>query len=87
MRLLHRSATGILQTSICCTLILTGLSSLSGVSFAQTKTLPRVNYLLDARQPPGTIARSQIARQTPGVGTFQLQNAAQLNDYPAQQGC
>lgn len=71
MKLPRRLRIGILQTSIYCSLIITCLSYFAPVSFAQTKPLPRVNYLLDARQPPGAVAQSQIARQVPGVGTFQ----------------
>jgi hypothetical protein len=33
--------------------------------------LPNVNYLLDARQPPGEIAAMQAARRIPGFGTYQ----------------
>ena len=40
--------------------------------FAQSGgSLPKVHYLMDARQEPGAVARMQIARQAPGVGTFQ----------------
>lgn len=33
--------------------------------------LPKVHYLLDSRQAPGVVASAQVARQAPGVGTFQ----------------
>lgn len=33
--------------------------------------LPKVHYLLDARQAPGVVASSQVARGMPHVGTFQ----------------
>lgn len=35
------------------------------------RTLPHVNYLLSADQPPGYVASAQVARGMPGVGTFQ----------------
>lgn len=35
------------------------------------QNLSKVHYLLDSRQAPGTVAAAQIARRSPGVGTFQ----------------
>ena len=71
MKLLSRALVGVLQTGVYYALIFAGLSISPQFSTAQSNKLPKVNYLLDARQPPGTVARSQIARKTPGVGTFQ----------------
>ena len=71
MKLLSRALVGVLQTGVYYALIFAGLSISPQISTAQSNKLPKVNYLLDARQPPGTVARSQIARKTPGVGTFQ----------------
>lgn len=55
------------------TLVVTTLCCLGSTpTYAQSGgSLPKVHYLLDARQAPGTVARMQIARQAPGVGTFQ----------------
>ena len=50
--------------------------SLQSTAHAQGGGLPKVNYLLDARQPPGEIAAAQILRNQPGVVTYQAVSIA-----------
>ncbi|HBE71003.1 MAG TPA: hypothetical protein DDW52_22890 [Planctomycetaceae bacterium] len=54
-------------------LLLLAAGVCSDVALAQGPSqLPRnVNYLLSADQPPGYVASAQVARQIPGVGTYQ----------------
>lgn len=39
-------------------------------SHAQTNTLPKVHYFLNANEAPGVVASAQVARRLPGIGTF-----------------
>lgn len=63
-----------LNKTLCfCALSLHALIGLneSEVMAQQRPPLGKVNYLLDASGPPGSVAQSQIARRVNGVGTFQ----------------
>lgn len=53
-------------------LVLMGALIVCPHAVAQTGgSLPKVNYILNARQAPGVVASAQIARGMPGAGTFQ----------------
>lgn len=40
------------------------------ISHAQSNSLPKVHYFLNSNEAPGVVASAQVARRTPGVGTF-----------------
>lgn len=52
-------------------LLAAGVSSHVGLAQGPRKLPRNVNYLLSADQPPGYVASAQVARQIPGVGTYQ----------------
>lgn len=58
-----------LAGGLCCWILLSAIAA--PVSGQTGRQLPKVHYLLDARDPPGMVASAQAARVPSAVGSFQ----------------